>query len=133
MGDVGSIPLGFLAGGLGVYGWINLLWPLWFPCLVFSPFIVDASATLFKRLISGENVWQAHRSHYYQRLVQMGWGHRKTAIVEYVLMLAVATSALGLLNQPAKILSPVLFAWVVVYIVIMLKIDKAWAEYEKGS
>jgi len=133
MGDVGSIPLGFLTGALGVYGWISLFWPLWFPCLVFSPFIIDSSVTLFKRLINGEKIWQAHRSHYYQRLVQMGWGHRKTAIVEYALMLAVAISALGLLNQPAKILLPVLFAWIVVYIVILLKIDKAWAEYKKGS
>lgn len=133
MGDVGSIPLGFLAGALGIYGWISSLWPLWFPALVFSPFFVDASVTLFRRLITGEKVWQAHRSHYYQRLVQMGWGHRKTAIVEYVLMLAVAISALGLLNQPAKVLLPVLLGWMLLYIMILLKIDKSWAAYKKGS
>lgn len=133
MGDVGSIPLGFLAGAFGIYGWISSLWPLWFPCLVFSPFIIDASVTLFRRLITGEKIWQAHRSHYYQRLVQMGWGHRKTAIVEYVLMLVVAISALGLLNQPTKVLLPALLGWMLIYIIILLKVDKAWAEYKKGS
>ncbi len=51
MGDVGSVPLGFLAAALGVTGWQNGVWPLWFPLLVFSPFVMDASLTLGKRLI----------------------------------------------------------------------------------
>lgn len=100
MGDSGSIPLGFLAGSIGVYGYFNALWPAWFPVLVFSPFIIDATVTLIKRQIAGAKVWQAHRSHYYQRLVQMGWGHRKTAIAEYSLMLCVAVTAVMLFKQP---------------------------------
>src|SRR4051812_40981572 len=31
LGDVGSIPLGFLAGAMGVLGWRNDDWQLWFP------------------------------------------------------------------------------------------------------
>ncbi|CAG0952621.1 partial putative undecaprenyl-phosphate N-acetylglucosaminyl 1-phosphate transferase, partial [Gammaproteobacteria bacterium] len=57
MGDSGSIPLGFLAAALGLAGWQEGLWPLVFPVLVFSPFIVDASVTLLKRLLRGEKVW----------------------------------------------------------------------------
>ncbi|HYN53140.1 MAG TPA: glycosyltransferase family 4 protein, partial [Methylotenera sp.] len=60
MGDSGSIPLGFLAGSIGVYGYFQSLWPVWFPVLVFSPFIIDATVTLIKRLLAGEKVWQAH-------------------------------------------------------------------------
>jgi UDP-GlcNAc:undecaprenyl-phosphate/decaprenyl-phosphate GlcNAc-1-phosphate transferase len=37
LGDVGSIPLGFLAAALGIVGWRNDLWPLWFPVMVFGP------------------------------------------------------------------------------------------------
>ena len=37
MGDVGSIPLGFLAAAIGVYGWHSAYWPAWFPLLTFSP------------------------------------------------------------------------------------------------
>ena len=48
MGDVGSVPLGFLAGALGVVGWNDGLWPLWFPVLVFAPFVCDATLTLLK-------------------------------------------------------------------------------------
>ena len=38
----------------------------------------------------GERIWEAHRSHYYQRLVLLGWGHRRTVLAEYLLMLACA-------------------------------------------
>ena len=46
LGDVGSIPLGFLAAALGILGWRDDAWPLWFPLLVFAPFIADATVTL---------------------------------------------------------------------------------------
>ena len=87
-GDVGSIPLGFLAGALGLAGVIRDVWSWWFPIAVFAPFVVDATATLLRRLVRREKVWQAHRDHYYQRLIRMGWSHRRTAFAEYVLMLA---------------------------------------------
>src|SRR3989338_4241964 len=99
MGDAGSIPLGFLAAAFGLLGWYQDDWPLWFPLLVFSPFIVDATVTLFRRLFRGEKVWQAHHEHYYQRLVRMGWGHRRTAFAEYALMLAVGGSAAWAIGQ----------------------------------
>jgi UDP-GlcNAc:undecaprenyl-phosphate GlcNAc-1-phosphate transferase len=129
MGDAGSVPLGFLAGSIGLYGWQHGNWPLWFPILVFSPFIVDATVTLLKRLLRGEKIWQAHRSHYYQRLVQLGWGHRKTAIVEYALMLAVGVSAVFLLTQPGLVVLYVLTLWVLLYVAIMWLIDRFWAAH----
>jgi UDP-N-acetylmuramyl pentapeptide phosphotransferase/UDP-N-acetylglucosamine-1-phosphate transferase len=94
LGDVGSIPLGFLAAALGVAGWRSGAWPLWFPLLVFAPFIGDATITLLKRCLRREKVWQAHRDHYYQRLVRMGFGHRRTAWIEYAAMLLCAGAAL---------------------------------------
>lgn len=94
LGDVGSVPLGFLAGALGLVGWRDDLWPLWFPALVFAPFIADATVTLLRRLYRREKVWQAHREHYYQRLVRMGLGHRGTALLGYALMLVCAAAAL---------------------------------------
>lgn len=127
MGDAGSIPLGFLVGALGVYGFQKNLWALWFPLLVFSPFVVDATVTLLKRLLRGEKVWQAHRSHYYQRLVQMGWGHRNTAIAEYVLMLAAGGSAVLLLHQSMLMVLLALTLWAMVYGVILWLIDRLWA------
>ena len=132
MGDSGSIPLGFLAGSIGVYGYFNALWPAWFPILVFSPFIIDATVTLIKRQVAGEKVWQAHRSHYYQRLVQMGWGHRKTAIAEYSLMLGVVVTAVSLLKQSVVITYLFLTLWAIAYLVIMRWIDKRWLQAQNA-
>ena len=100
LGDIGSIPLGFLAAGLGIVGWRNDLWPLWFPVLVFGPFIADATVTLIKRLIRGERLSQAHRDHYYQRMVRSGLGHRATACIGYAAMTFCAGAALLGRNQP---------------------------------
>jgi UDP-N-acetylmuramyl pentapeptide phosphotransferase/UDP-N-acetylglucosamine-1-phosphate transferase len=126
MGDAGSIPLGFLAAAIGVAGWLENLWPAWFPILVFSPFIVDASATLVRRACRREKVWQAHREHYYQRLVQIGWGHRKTAVAEYALMVAVGLSGLwGLsLSEAGQIV--LCTAWAAIYCVLMNRSDRQW-------
>ena len=94
LGDAGSIPLGFLAASLGIVGWRNDAWPLWFPVLVFGPFIGDATITLLRRMGKGGRFWTAHREHYYQRMVRMGLGHRGTALVVYGAMLVCAGAAL---------------------------------------
>jgi len=128
LGDGGSIPLGFLAGIMGLLGWQRDVWPFWFPLFVFSPFIVDASVTLIKRILRREKLWQAHRSHYYQRLIQMGWSHRKTAIAEYCLMISVGGSAIYLARQPISTALLTFVAWLIIYFTIMRIIDRAWTE-----
>lgn len=124
MGDVGSIPLGFLAAGLGYLGWRQGAWPAWYPPLIFSPFIVDASVTLLRRLLRREKIWQAHKSHYYQRLVQLGWGHRRTALAEYGLMLLCGVSALVGLEFDRPMFMVVV--WAGLYAFILMRIDRAW-------
>lgn len=94
LGDAGSTTFGFLAAGLGLLGWRDGAWSIWFPVLVFSPFIIDATVTLARRVLEGERFWQAHRAHYYQRLVLGGWSHRKTALAEYGVMAACGIGAL---------------------------------------
>ncbi|TWG86420.1 UDP-N-acetylmuramyl pentapeptide phosphotransferase/UDP-N-acetylglucosamine-1-phosphate transferase [Cupriavidus gilardii J11] len=129
MGDSGSIPLGLLAGALGILGVQRDLWPLWFPLLVFAPFGVDATVTLARRVLRGEKPWQAHREHYYQRLVRMGWGHRRTALAEYALMAALAATGLACLRASASMQAVLVAAWVAVFIVIGLVIDAAWRRH----
>lgn len=129
MGDAGSISLGFLMGVLGLQGWHTGLWPLWFPMLVFSPFIIDATATLLKRAARLEKVWVAHRDHYYQRLVRMGWSHRRLALSEYALMAACGASALVLLRCGKEIQYAGLAVWAIIYAVLMIKIDSCWKRF----
>jgi len=78
MGDVGSIPLGFLLGflllRLAAAGWwkVALVLPLYFAA--------DATITLVRRALRGVPVWQAHREHFYQRATAAGLSHRAVAI-----------------------------------------------------
>jgi len=103
MGDVGSVPLGFLAAALGIAGTAQGAWPAWFPALVFLPFLADATVTLVRRALRGEAVWRAHRSHFYQRLHAGGAGHRGTLAVWGGAMAACAALAIAcLLLAPAR-------------------------------
>jgi UDP-N-acetylmuramyl pentapeptide phosphotransferase/UDP-N-acetylglucosamine-1-phosphate transferase len=86
MGDVGSISLGFTSGTLMLVGLRDGLFDLWVPIMIFSPFILDATATIFRRMWQRQRIWEAHRDHYYQRLVLSGWGHRRTVLAEYGVM-----------------------------------------------
>jgi UDP-N-acetylmuramyl pentapeptide phosphotransferase/UDP-N-acetylglucosamine-1-phosphate transferase len=71
LGDVGSLPIGL------VTGWLLLelaasgaliaafLLPLYY--------LADATITLLRRLAAGERVWEAHRTHFYQRARDNGF------------------------------------------------------------
>jgi UDP-GlcNAc:undecaprenyl-phosphate/decaprenyl-phosphate GlcNAc-1-phosphate transferase len=126
LGDAGSIPLGFLAATIGVLGWDRGLWPFWFPGLVFATFIFDSGVTLGKRLIHRENPFKAHRSHYYQRLIRMGWSHRRLAISAYALMAATSLSALGLRTMPLGFRLLGIAVWLGAFAVLALAIDMRW-------
>lgn len=126
MGDTGSIPLGFLAASIGVYGTSQDYWPALFPVIIFSPFILDASVTLLKRAMRGERIWHAHREHYYQRLVRMGWSHRKMTLASYALMLLCAVLGLTYLQQ-SESASLLVALWLSWFFGIFIAVDWRWA------
>jgi len=78
LGDSGSIPLGFVLGGLLLHLAIggHLAAALILPAY----YLADATLTLLWRLKDGETVWQAHRRHFYQRAVQGGKSHSQVAL-----------------------------------------------------
>lgn len=100
MGDTGSSALGLLAAALSLWADRDGLFPLWLAVLVFAPFVVDATLTLTRRTLKGERVWEAHRNHYYQRLVQAGWSHQRTVLWEYGLMLLSSAGAVLAFDSP---------------------------------
>ncbi|MDQ7010674.1 MAG: glycosyltransferase family 4 protein [Mariprofundaceae bacterium] len=127
MGDAGSATLGLLAAGFSLWGIHAGLFSLWLPLLVFSPFVVDATVTLLRRALRGDRVWQAHRTHYYQRLVRAGWGHRKTVLAEYALMLAAGGSAI--LMQAGFIpVAAGLIGWAIIFILLARVTDRFCAD-----
>ena len=125
MGDVGSATLGLLAGAFSLWGIQLGLFSWWFPLLVFSPFVVDATVTLVRRLLNRERIWEAHRSHYYQRLVQLGWGHKKTVLAEYLIMLLAGASALAALQINSPVATGVVLAgWGCIYLLIATSVHR---------
>jgi UDP-N-acetylmuramyl pentapeptide phosphotransferase/UDP-N-acetylglucosamine-1-phosphate transferase len=71
LGDVGSLPIGL------VLGWLLTLFAgsghLAAALLLPLYYLADATVTLFRRLVIGEPVLQAHRSHFYQRAMDGGF------------------------------------------------------------
>ncbi|HUF20676.1 MAG TPA: glycosyltransferase family 4 protein [Burkholderiales bacterium] len=124
MGDVGSIPVGFLAGAIGLLGWQEGVWPAVFPLIVFAPFIVDASVTLAKRALRREKVWHAHREHYYQRLILWGWSHGRAAFAEYGLMAVCAAAGVYVVFADPAAQAVVVAILGLLLLVLMVQVDR---------
>lgn len=116
MGDVGSAFLGFLIASLPLLGSPpTRAWLLAMVALVMWPFLFDTVFTLLRRLGRGENVFEAHRSHLYQRLVICGWSHRVVAILYGALGGLAGAAGLAARAWPAdaRLLDPLAATFVV--------------------
>jgi UDP-N-acetylmuramyl pentapeptide phosphotransferase/UDP-N-acetylglucosamine-1-phosphate transferase len=97
MGDVGSVPLGFLSAlvlwELAAKGW-------WIPALILPGYyLADVGITLLLRASRGERLMEAHSCHAYQRAVRAGASHAavvcRIVAVQAVLTALAFTSLLG--------------------------------------
>jgi UDP-N-acetylmuramyl pentapeptide phosphotransferase/UDP-N-acetylglucosamine-1-phosphate transferase len=98
LGDVGSLPIGLLAawllyrmalaGGLAA----AILLPLYY--------LADATLTLARRLAAGERVFEAHRTHFYQRATTNGLAVADVVGRVFRLNLALAGLAAATLAWP---------------------------------
>jgi UDP-N-acetylmuramyl pentapeptide phosphotransferase/UDP-N-acetylglucosamine-1-phosphate transferase len=119
LGDVGSLPMGLLLGWLllvlastGLYAAAVLL-PLYY--------LSDSTITLLLRAANREPVWQAHRSHFYQRATDRGFGvvdvvTRVCAVNLALVALALTTILLPsrMMEIAALIAGTLLVAWLLV-------------------
>jgi len=132
MGDAGSVPLGFLAAAIGVRGWVAGHWSCWFPLLAFAPFALDGSVTVLKRMARRERFWEAHREHYYQRLVRMGWSHARLAACAYLLMAACGAAAIWALVAPPPVLALIFATIALLFIVPAVFVDSRWQRFDRS-
>ena len=75
MGDAGSCFLGFLIGISAIISHFIFGVSLFFWFIIYAVFVFDATITLLRRFISGQQWYASHRSHAYQRLQNIGWQH----------------------------------------------------------
>ena len=112
LGDVGSVPMGFLLGwlllSLAAHGH-------WAAALILPAyFLVDASVTLARRGFRGAAVWRAHREHFYQQAVQAGSSHAAVSRAVLVTNLALVACALLSLGGPIRQIAMAACALVIV-------------------
>ena len=101
LGDVGSLPIGLALGWLLVLlaaGHLAaaLLLPLYY--------VADATITLLRRLINGEQIMQAHRSHFYQRALDGGLSVYQIVGRVFWLNIALIVLATATLLSPSRLL-----------------------------
>jgi UDP-N-acetylmuramyl pentapeptide phosphotransferase/UDP-N-acetylglucosamine-1-phosphate transferase len=94
LGDVGSLPIGLLVGWclLQLAGSGHLIAAVLLPLY----YLADATITLLRRLMKGEAVWVAHRSHFYQRATDNGFSVLQ--VVTNVFFLNVILAVLAMLT-----------------------------------
>jgi UDP-N-acetylmuramyl pentapeptide phosphotransferase/UDP-N-acetylglucosamine-1-phosphate transferase len=94
LGDVGSLPIGLLLAWLlfhvAASGHLAaaILLPLYY--------LADTALTLLRRALAREPVWQAHRSHFYQRATDGGFS--VNAIVLRVFLVNLGLGALAMIT-----------------------------------
>jgi UDP-N-acetylmuramyl pentapeptide phosphotransferase/UDP-N-acetylglucosamine-1-phosphate transferase len=93
LGDVGSLPIGLLAGWclLELASQQHLAAALLLPLY----YVADATITLFRRLANGERFWDAHRSHFYQRATNNGFSVRQVVTQVFLLNALLAGLAMA--------------------------------------
>jgi UDP-N-acetylmuramyl pentapeptide phosphotransferase/UDP-N-acetylglucosamine-1-phosphate transferase len=102
LGDVGSLPIGLLLGWLllmvAAQGYLAaaILLPLYY--------LADATVTLLRRALAGEKVWDAHRSHFYQRAVDGGFSVREIVAHVFILNIVLASLATATVLAPSPLM-----------------------------
>jgi len=118
LGDVGSLPIGLLLGWLlavlagGGHLAAAVLLPLYY--------LADATITLMRRLANGEQVMQAHRSHFYQRALDVGFSVDQVVARVFVLNLALGLLALLTVLRGSATLNAAAFVTGLVLVALLL-------------
>ena len=94
MGDAGSTFLGAVVA-IALLNQPTHTAHNWTAFVITLPLLADAVYTLTRRLIQRENIFQAHRSHLYQRLQQSGLAHSTVASIYVGVTMAIALAVLS--------------------------------------
>lgn len=101
MGDVGSTMLGASIGFLAIISQKNNV-PILSWLIIYMFFLGDSTMTLIRRLMFGENIFKAHRSHAYQRLIQSTNKHSSALIASFIINSACFILAICSLHRPKE-------------------------------
>ena len=80
MGDVGSCSIGFFFGLFSIYTAKEEIVSISIWLILLAPFVGDATFTLIKRMINKEKWYEAHNTHAFQKLFQLGLSHNQLTL-----------------------------------------------------
>jgi UDP-N-acetylmuramyl pentapeptide phosphotransferase/UDP-N-acetylglucosamine-1-phosphate transferase len=105
LGDVGSVPLGFITG------WMLLMlamWGYWLAALILPAYyLADATLTIVRRAMNKAPIWKAHSEHFYQHAVQRGFSHARVTLFILrgnIMLFALALTSAQVVNWIGDIL-----------------------------
>jgi len=124
MGDGGSYLLGFLLAASCAAGPLKSGAPFAAFLLVLSSFIVDSAATLARRIAKGAPWMKAHRSHYYQRLTDLGFSHAQVSLMNMGLTALLGASAVIYAHGGTPLQWAILAGWAAVFTWLIGLIEK---------
>ena len=105
LGDVGSIPIGYISGLLLITNFLKSgpIIPL---LIVFLYYLFDSTLTLILRLTKGKNIFEAHSDHFYQKILRAGQTHRQ--VLNKIIILLLFLFILSMISIKYPIISLVL-------------------------
>lgn len=123
MGDSGSTFLGFFFAYVAVAGnQLQPSLPLFVPVMILSSLYLDAGLTVIRRALRGEKILQAHRTHYYQRLLSLGLNHKQVTFIEYALTVLLGVSAVIYFRAGGFFPAFVMLCWALIFTMAILKV-----------
>jgi UDP-N-acetylmuramyl pentapeptide phosphotransferase/UDP-N-acetylglucosamine-1-phosphate transferase len=107
LGDVGSLPIGLLAG----WCLLQLAWHQHVTAALLLPlyYLTDATVTLLRRIIRREPFWAAHRNHFYQRATDNGFPVWRVVREVFALNVLLAALAIGSAITSSSAIAGLLF------------------------
>ena len=105
LGDVGSIPIGYILGFLFIYTFLKN-GPI-IPLLIVSLYyLFDSTLTLIIRLFKGKNIFEAHSDHFYQKILRAGQTHKQ--VLNKIIILLLILFVLSMISIKYPIISLIL-------------------------
>ena len=114
LGDVGSIPSGYLIGFMMISCLVTngVLLPI---IIVNMYYILDSTSTLLIRIVKKENILKAHSDHFYQKMLRKGYQH--SFVIKWIFGLNSILLILSLLSIKLPIIS---FVFSILFTVALL-------------
>ncbi len=137
MGDVGSVFLGYIFAMLAIVCESQGSIPLVIWMVILGVFIIDATLTLIRRIIQGEEWGKPHRTHVYQLAVQYGFKHKQVVIGVALINIILFTLAylMLLLNNVMFLIGLGTFALLIILYLVLYRrfADHVSKRKEQGS